>query len=297
MKQLAIIGPTASGKSDLAISVALKIDAYILSIDSLSIYKEIDVVSAKPSKDELGMVQHFGINEIEPDGYFGVDIFIDLYKKVVQKCREDSKNLVIVGGTSFYLKSLVQGLSELPPISEEQSLSVKSKLHDTESAHKFLSELDPLYMKNITPNDKYRIEKMLLIYESSKLTPTEWFEQNPPKAVIEDLDIYNINVERKVLRDRIEKRTAKMLDMGLIDEVCMLEQKYSRLPNSMGAIGIVEVLEYLDGKVTIEKMLENISTHTAQLAKRQATFNRTQFEGITSEPLENLEDIILAKYL
>ena len=297
MKQLAIIGPTASGKSDLAISVALKIDAYILSIDSLSIYKEIDVVSAKPSKDELGMVQHFGINEIEPDGYFGVDIFIDLYKKVVQKCREDSKNLVIVGGTSFYLKSLVQGLSELPPISEEQSLSVKSKLHDLESAHKFLSELDPLYMKNISPTDKYRIEKMLLIYESSKLTPTEWFEQNPPKAIIEDLDIYNIDVERKVLRKRIEKRTAKMLDMGLIDEVCMLEQKYSRLPNSMGAIGIVEVLEYLDGKVSIEKMLENISTHTAQLAKRQATFNRTQFEGITSEPLENLEDIILAKYL
>ena len=96
MKQLAIIGPTASGKRDLAISVALKIDAYILSIDSLSIYKEIDVVSAKPSKDELGMVQHFGIDEISPDDFFSVDIFIDLYKKVVQKCKKDSKNLVIV---------------------------------------------------------------------------------------------------------------------------------------------------------------------------------------------------------
>lgn len=297
MKQLAIIGPTASGKSDLAIKIALKIDAYILSIDSLSIYKEIDVVSAKPSKDELAMVKHFGIDEIEPDDHFSVDIFIDLYKKVVEMCKRDSKNLVIVGGTSFYLKSLVQGLSELPAINEEVSLSVKSKLNDLESTHKFLSELDPIYMKNITPNDKYRIEKMLLIYEASKLTPTEWFEQNPPKPIIENLDIYNIVVDRKILRDRIETRTAKMLDMGLIDEVCYLEQKYTRLPNSMGAIGIVEVLEYLDGKVSIEKMLENISTHTAQLAKRQATFNRTQFENITSAPLEKLEDIILSKYL
>ena len=85
-----------------------------------------------------------------------------------------------------------------------------------------------------------------------------------------------------------------MLTLGLLDEVCYLEQKYSRLPNSMGAIGIVEVLEYLDAKVTKEEMLENISTHTAQLAKRQATFNRTQFENITSAPLEDLENIILA---
>lgn len=293
LKQLAIIGPTASGKSDLAISIALKIDAYILSIDSLSIYKEIDVVSAKPSRDELSQVKHFGIDEIAPNEHFGVDIFIDLYKEVVKKCKEDSKNLIIVGGTSFYLKSLIQGLSELPVISQEVALSVKSKLSNLESCYAMLSKLDPVYMKNITPSDSYRIEKMLLIYEASKLTPTQWFEHNPPKPIIENLDIYNIDADRKILRKRISKRTAKMLEMGLIDEVCYLEQKYTRLPNSMGAIGIVEVLEYLDGKVTLTQMLENISTHTAQLAKRQATFNRTQFEGITSAPLEELEDIIL----
>jgi len=295
LKQLAIIGSTASGKSDLAIKIALKIDAYILSIDSLSIYKEIDVVSAKPSKDELSMVKHFGIDEIAPNDFFSVDIFIDLYKKVVQECKKSNKNLVIVGGTSFYLKSLTQGLSELPIITDEVMLRVKSKLNDLESVYNFLSNLDPIYMKNITPNDKYRIEKMLLIYEASGMTSTRWFEENPPKPIIENLDIYNIDTDRAVLRARIEKRTAKMLDMGLIDEVCYLEQKYTRLPNSMGAIGIVEVLEYLDGKVSVEKMLENISTHTAQLAKRQATFNRTQFENIISAPLDELENIILSK--
>ena len=150
-------------------------------------------------------------------------------------------------------------------------------------------------MKNITPNDSYRIEKALLIYEASNLTPTKWFKKNPPTPIIENLDIYNIDVERDVLRERISKRTYKMLSLGLIDEVCKLEKKYSRLPNSMNSIGMVEVFEYLDGKVTKEEMLNNISTHTAQLAKRQQTFNRTQFENITNAPLEELENIILSR--
>ena len=295
IQQLAIIGPTASGKSDLAIKIALKIDAYILSIDSLSIYKEIDIVSAKPSKEELSQVKHFGIDVLSPGDYFSVDIFIDLYKEVLSTCRADNKNLVIVGGTSFYLKSLIQGLSKLPSVNEDILRTVKEKLKDLSSTHTFLSNLDPEYMKNIKDKDSYRIEKALIIYEASGVSPTEWFQKNPPKPIIENLDIFNIHVERKTIRERISKRSQKMLDMGLIDEVCYLEQKYTRLPNSMGAIGIVEVLEYLDSKVTLEEMLENISIHTAQLAKRQATFNRTQFENITSAKLEDLEEIILAQ--
>ncbi|MCK9454249.1 MAG: tRNA (adenosine(37)-N6)-dimethylallyltransferase MiaA [Sulfurimonas sp.] len=294
MIQLAIIGPTASGKSDLAIKIAKKIDAYILSIDSLSIYKEIDIVSAKPSKEELEEVRHFGINLLNPDEYFSVEIFINLYKEVVTACKRDKKNLIIVGGTSFYLKSLLQGLSDIPKITQELSLHVKAKLKNLQNCYEFLSSLDKEYMKSISPNDSYRIEKALLIYEASKLTPSEWFKQNPKKPVIENLPIFNIDVGRDILRDRIKKRTQKMLASGLIDEVCRLEQRYRRLPHSMGSIGIIEVLEYLDGRVTIEQMIENISTHTAQLAKRQQTFNRTQFESVVSAPLEELEDIILS---
>lgn len=294
IKQLAIIGPTASGKSDLAIKIAQKTDAYILSIDSLSIYKEIDIVSAKPSANELNCVKHFGINVLFPDEYFSVDIFIDMYKEVLSTCQKNNKNLIIVGGTSFYLKSLIQGLSAIPKISEETSLHVQRKLKDLQKCYDFLFDLDSDYMQNISPNDSYRIEKALLIYEASKLTPSEWFRQNPPKPVIENLPIYNIDVEREVLREKIVKRTLKMLETGLIDEVCRLEKKYSRLPHSMSSIGIIEVLEYLDGRVTKEQMLENISTHTAQLAKRQQTFNRTQFENVISAPLEDLEEMILS---
>jgi len=295
MIQLAIIGPTASGKSDLAIKIAKKIDAYILSIDSLSIYKEIDIVSAKPSKAELNEVRHFGIDLLCPNEYFSVDIFIQLYKDVLMICKEEHKNLIIVGGTSFYLKSLIDGLSQIPTITKEISLQAEIKLKDLESCYNFLFGVDEKYMKNISPNDRYRIEKALLIYEASKLTPSEWFRENPPKPIIENLPIYNIEVDRDVLRERIKKRTLKMLEAGLIDEVCYLEQKYTRLPHAMNSIGIVEVLEYLDNKVSINEMLENISTHTAQLAKRQQTFNRTQFGDVINAPLEDLERIILAR--
>ncbi|MEA3331492.1 MAG: tRNA (adenosine(37)-N6)-dimethylallyltransferase MiaA [Campylobacterota bacterium] len=297
MKQLAIIGPTASGKSDLAIKIAKKINAYILSIDSLSIYKEIDIVSAKPSKKELQSVKHFGIDVLNPDDYFSVDIFINLYKEVLSRCQRDDKNLIIVGGTSFYLKSLIQGLSELPKITDEISSLVEIELKELQTAYDSLYNLDSEYMKNISSNDKHRIQKALLIYRASTLTPTEWFKLHPPKPIIQNLDIYNIDVDRTVLRKRISKRTSNMLELGLIDEVSYLEQKYRRNPHAMNSIGIVEVLEFLDSKVTKEEMLEKISTHTAQLAKRQQTFNRTQFENITHAPLEKLEDIILTKYL
>ncbi|PHS58578.1 MAG: tRNA (adenosine(37)-N6)-dimethylallyltransferase MiaA [Sulfurimonas sp.] len=297
MIQLALIGPTASGKSDLSLKIAKKIDAYILSIDSLSIYKEINIVSAKPSKHELEAIKHFGIDVLYPNEYFSVDIFINLYKQTLQRCKEDNKNLIIVGGTSFYLKSLLQGLSTLPYIDLKIEKKVDLQLQDLEKTYDFLYDLDEKYMKNIDRNDKYRIQKALLIYEASSIAPSKWFEDNPAKSIIQNLDIYNIDVDREILRERISKRTNKMLDIGLIDEVCFLEQKYTRLPNSMGAIGIVEVLEYLDNKVSLDEMILNISTHTAQLAKRQQTFNRTQFNNITHAPLEKLEDIILNHHI
>ena len=120
--------------------------------------------------------------------------------------------------------------------------------------------------------------------------------KNPPIPIIKELDIFNIDVDRDILRQRIALRTSKMLETGLIDEVCYLEHKYSRAPHSMSSIGIIEVLEYLDNRVSKEELLTNISTHTAQLAKRQQTFNRTQFKNITHAPLNELEKIIIKRF-
>lgn len=296
MKQIAIIGPTASGKSDLAIEMALKHNAYILSIDSLSIYKEIDIASAKPSADELAQVHHYGVNEIYLDTHFSVAIFIELYKEAVAEAKRDGKNLIIVGGTSFYLKSLTSGLSELPSYSQTTKEKVAEMLLDLPSAYQYLVNVDSDYMQTIEATDAYRIEKMLLLVIESKMSPTEWFKNHPPKPVIEELDIFNIEVERALLRERIVKRTHKMADSGLIDEVAMLEHKYGRDHNAMKAIGVIEVLEYLDGMCSKEEMIDNIITHTAQLAKRQQTFNRTQFEKAISAELRTLPELISQKF-
>lgn len=277
MKELSIIGPTASGKSDLALRLALEKNAYILSLDSLALYKEIDISSAKPSKDELTQVKHFGIDLIYPNEDFSVGTFAKLYTALKQQCIDEGKNLIVVGGSSFYLRTLLQGLSSIPEYSKETITKVRTLLLDLPQAYALLEKEDPIYMQGIEPSDRYRIEKMLLIYVQTGKTPTQYFKDNPPKPIIDELPIYEIDVDRAYLRERIALRTQKMLDMGLIDEVCMLEYKYTRLPNALKAIGIIEVYEYLDGRCSYEEMKAEIITHTAQLAKRQQTFNRNQF--------------------
>ncbi len=277
MKELALIGPTASGKSDLALRLAREYNAYILSLDSLSIYKEIDIASAKPSKDELAQIKHFGVDLIYPDEEFSVGTFAEVYQEVRRRCEEEKKNLIIVGGSGFYLRTLLQGLSVIPEYSSETIKKVEELLQDLPSAYTLLYDVDASYMQGIQASDRYRIEKMLLIYIQTGLAPTDYFEKNPPSPIIDEIPVYEIDVDRDHLRERICMRTQKMIDMGLIDEVCFLEHTYTRKHNALKAIGIIEVFEYLDGRMTLDEMKEQIITHTAQLAKRQQTFNRTQF--------------------
>lgn len=278
----AIIGPTASGKSDLAINLALKLGYEILSLDSLSIYKEIDIASAKPSPKELSLVKHYGINEIYPNQKFDVAKFIEIYRQIPHK------KLIIVGGTGFYLKAMTEGISQMPEITEE--IKKEAKKRD----YKFLKSIDKNYAEKISPNDTYRIQKGIEIYLASNTPPSDYFRLNPPKPVIKDIPIFEIDVNRELLRERIRKRTEKMFKNGLIDEVAYLEKKYldRRLP-ALKAIGIKEVLDYFNGLYTYDKLKEKIITNTARLAKRQQTFNRTQFKQKISAPLDKLEEIIL----
>ena len=293
-KQLAIIGSTASGKTSLAVKVAHRMNAHILSLDSLSIYKEIDIVSAKPSMEEREGIKHFGIDEISPNEDFDVTTFIDLYKKVIDRCKRDNKSLVIVGGTSFYLKILIEGVSELPAMSKITKEKTTLALTDLSKAHKMLFELDPEYMSAIENNDAYRIEKALNIYFETGNTPSLYFKKNPPLPTIQTkLPIYQIEWDREVLRERIALRTKIMVKEGLIDEICKLEAKYSRSPICMKAIGIKETLAYLDGDYSKALMLEKITTNTARLAKRQRTFNNSQFDDVVRGPVEDLEKILL----
>ncbi len=280
MKEIAIIGPTASGKSDAAITLAERCNANILSIDSLSIYKEIDIASAKPSLKERAGIPHYGIDLLYPNETFGVALFIDLYQSCKAETEREGKNLIIVGGSSFYLKTLMTGLSQIPQISEATQREARGMLCHLSQAYELLRGLDPEYMHHIDIHDSYRIEKMLHLYLQTGQTPSAWFAANPPRPIIERLPVFNIDIDRDLLRERIRARTRNMLDAGLIEEVTRLEHRYGRRPNSMKSIGISEVLEYLDGLTCKEEMVEKIITHTAQLAKRQQTFNNNQFEEV-----------------
>ncbi len=294
IKQLAIIGPTASGKSKLAVTIAQKFNALILSLDSLSLYKEIDIVSAKPTLLEREGIDHYGIDLLYPDEPFDVILFSKLYQDTYAKALKEGKNLVIVGGTGFYLKSLIDGISTLPPKDNNVLKKVEEEILDIDKSYQMLSLLDPQYMANIASSDRYRIQKALEIYYATNQVPSAYFKDNPPKPTIsEKLPLYHISTQRTLLRQRIALRTVKMIENGLIDEVAYLEKKYSRKPHCMKSIGIKETLSYLDGRYNYTTLLEKISTNTARLAKRQTTFNQSQFNDLITLELEGLEKRIL----
>jgi len=279
MKQIAIIAPTASGKTALSIKLAHKTNSIILSLDSLALYKEVNIASAKPTLKEREGIVHFGIDEVYPSCGFDVMDFIDVYKRAKEYALKNEKNIIIVGGTGFYLKSLLDGISYLPPLSKANKniLENKMKTFTSEEIYEYLVRIDEEYMKNIKVNDKYRIEKALSIYLQTKEKPSEFFKKNKPVPIIEDIQLYEIIWDVELLRQRISKRTKIMIEDGLLDEVIYLEQKYKRAINPMATIGIKEALDYLDGKINKKQLEEKISIATAQLAKRQRTFNKTQF--------------------
>ena len=293
-KELAIIAPTASGKTALSIELAHELDAVILSLDSLAVYKEIDIASAKPTLQERDGIIHFGIDCISPHEIFDVVEFHKEYKKAKKYALENNKNLVIVGGTGFYLKSMIDGLSKAPTISEETNTFVEKNLKNLSCLYETLYKVDENYMKKIAANDRYRVQKAAEIYFETKQTPSQYFKENKPTPLIDDIKIFEIITEADILRERISKRTQIMIKDGLIDEVIGLEKKYTRAPHSMNSIGVSETFDYLDSKINKKELEELISIHTAQLAKRQRTFNKSQFKNLQKENLTKIKALILS---
>jgi len=271
LREIAILGPTASGKTSLSIELAKKINANILSLDSLSIYKEIDIASAKPTYKEREGIPHFGIDALNVDDNFNVTIFFELYKEAKEQSQKNNKNLIIVGGTGFYLKSMIDGISYKPDINKQTREKVKNSLS---LGYELINEFDEIYASTISKNDSYRIEKWLEIYFQTGIIPSQFFKQNQREPIIKEIDLFEISIEKERLKERIKLRTQIMIEDGLIDEVFYLEKKYTRAPNPMKAIGINETLSFLDGDLNKNELKEKIITNTTRLAKRQKTFNQ-----------------------
>ena len=282
--ELAIIGTTASGKSDLAIKVAREFNAVILSLDSLCLYKEIDIASAKPNKDELELISHFGVDLVMPDMDFCVGDFIDEYKKAKLYAQQNNSMLIITGGSGFYLKSMLSGLSpKIEPL--------KIEISDDE-IWDLAVEIDKEFCAKFSKNDKFRLHKWYQIYTQTNEIPTQWLRLNTGEPIIKNLTIYELVWDKFELIERIKTRTKNMLENGLIDEARYLFGRYDSALKPLNSIGLKEAKDYLDGKINLNELNDLITIHTTQLAKRQRTFNKTQFkEHFCGEAKEVLEQI------
>ncbi|WP_096014321.1 tRNA (adenosine(37)-N6)-dimethylallyltransferase MiaA [Campylobacter lanienae] len=265
--ELAIIGTTASGKSDLAIKVAKEFNAVILSLDSLCLYKEIDIASAKPNKDELELVRHFGVDLVMPDMDFCVGDFINEYKKAKLYAQQNNSMLIITGGSGFYLKSMLSGLSpKIEPL--------KIEISDDE-IWDLAMEIDKEFCAKFSKNDKFRLHKWYQIYTQTNEIPTQWLRLNTGEPMIKNLTIYELVWDKFELIERIKTRTKNMLENGLIDEARYLFGRYDSALKPLNSIGLKEAKEYLDGKINLNELNDLITIHTTQLAKRQRTFNKS----------------------
>lgn len=264
--KFAIIGTTASGKSDLAIRVASRLGGVILSLDSLCLYKEINIASAKPSNDELALVRHFGINIVSPNDEFCVGDFIAEYKEALAYAKSQNIPLIITGGSGFYLKTMLSGLApKIEPI--------KIDISDDEIWN-LVTKIDDEFCAKFSKNDKFRLHKWYQIYIQTSASPSQWLRDNTSKPVIKNLPIFELVWDKMELIERIKIRTKNMLQNGLIDEAKYLFGRYDNSLKSLNSIGLKECKEYLNGKINLNQLEELITIHTAQLAKRQRTFNK-----------------------
>lgn len=262
--EIALIGTTASGKTYIANTLAREFNAVILSLDSLCVYKEINIASAKPSNDELKGIKYFGINLLSVEEHFNVELFIREYQKAKEFALNANLPLIIVGGTGFYLKTMIDGLSE-------KTLESKSALNNDE-IYTLLINIDPNY--KIEKNDTYRLKKWLGIYEQTGEIPSEFLKRTQKMGVLKDIEIYELACDKEILKKRIQTRTKQMLDKGLLDEAKILFSRFNHKLKALNSIGLKECKEYLEGKISFNELENLITIHTAQLAKRQRTFNK-----------------------
>ncbi len=283
--EFALIGTTASGKTALANALAREFNAVVLSLDSLCVYKEINIANAKVCSEILKELNYFGVNLLSVCEHFNVDLFIKEYKRAKEFAKAGQKPLIIVGGTSFYLQTLMQGLSK--------KVEEKPVFLNNDEIYTLLKKTDPHF--KVQKNDTYRLQKWLNIYESTKQIPSVFLEKTRQEAVIKELLIYELVWDKELLKENIAKRTKEMLKNGLIEEAKILFENFNPVLKPLNSIGLKESKAFLEGKISLNELETLINTHTAQLAKRQRTFNK-KFQ---STPLEfkNALEILRKKFL
>ena len=299
-KVIVIVGPTASGKTSLSIELAKKINGEIVSCDSMQIYKDMDIGSAKPSKEEMQGIKHYMIDEVIPTQRFSVAEYKKKAELAIEEILKNGKVPIVVGGTGLYANSLIYGIEysniEFDGKYREKLMKIAQSEEGLKSLYEEAKRIDEKAMEKISPNDQKRILRILEIYNATGKTKTEQEKNSRKNEVKYDYNVFAINIERTILYERINKRVDMMIEQGLIEEVRKLIEKYPEFPTAMQAIGYKEIVQYFDGKITKEEAIEKIKQETRRYAKRQITwFKRIEnikwLNGL--EKTQNNIDIIL----
>ncbi len=298
-KVIVICGPTASGKTDLSIELAKNIDGEIVSADSMQIYKDMNIGSAKPTKEEMQGIKHYLLDFIPPNKRYSVADYKKDALEAIQNILKKGKNPIIVGGTGLYIDSLIYNI-EYPELKIDETYREKLenivKKEGLEVLYKQACSIDSLAMERISLNDKKRILRVLEIYHLTGKTKTQQEIESRKKDIPYDYFVFALNMDREILYNRINKRVDKMIEQGLINEVKTIKEKYKSFPTAMQGLGYKEIVEYLDGKLTKQESIEKIKLETRRYAKRQLTWFRknkqTVWLNALNERKENIKIIL-----
>jgi tRNA dimethylallyltransferase len=271
---LVISGPTAAGKSALALELAKKLDGEIISCDSVLVYRGFDIGSAKPSSAERALVPHHLIDVCEASQQYNAARFREESLICIDQIRSRGKKPILVGGTTLYISALLNGLSELP----ESDPALRTQLFNMNADERFLflKEKDTVYASQIHAHDTLRIVRALEIILTTGLSLAESYKIGKKNQIHMSANIFNIAQPHELLRQRIDQRTKQMMTAGLVEEVRELQKLYPSNAAPFTSVGYAQVLKFLRGELTIEQLTEDISTATKQLAKRQRTFWRNE---------------------
>ena len=292
-KVVVIVGPTASGKTALSIELAKRIGGEIISSDSMQIYKDMNIGTAKVTKEEMQGIKHYLIDFVPPNQRYTVSDFKKDATRAIKEILREAKIPIVVGGTGLYVNSLIYGIEYQDMQFDEEYRNKLMKIAETEEGLNNLWEqaqkIDPESMKKISKKDKKRIVRVLEIYKATGKTKTEQEILSRKKEIEYDFKIFGISMDREQLYERINKRVDIMINQGLEKEVRNLLEKYSEFPTAMQGLGYKEVVEYFNGILTRGEMIEKIKQETRRYAKRQLTWFRRNKEIIWLDANEEME--------
>lgn len=285
MKIICVLGPTGVGKSARALQLAHELKAEIVSVDSMQIYKGLDIGTAKLSLAERDGVVHHLIDIVNPDERFTVADFVDASKRIIAEARQRDVSLIFCGGTGFYFNALLRGLAFVPADNDPEvraRLTVDLEKYGPEKLWQRLQGVDPVTAARVHANDSFRVLRALEVYEIAG-APMSQLVSKEPSVLGTDYEVIGMTMPREQLYARLDERVDKMLNKGLVTEVRgLIEKGYNRTLTSIQAIGYKEIAAYLAGECTLEQAIADIKQGTRNYAKRQYTWFR-RFKNVVWE--------------